>query len=357
MAIVKEQEAVVPREAILYKKLKKNYVQCTACHHWCAIKPVENGKCGVRVNINGKLYLAVYGYPAAINVDPVEKKPLFHFLPGELILSLGTVGCNFFCAFCQNWDISQWRHIKVTEDGRVTGVRGVYVPPEGVVALAKRYNSRLIAYTYNEPTVWVEYAYDIAKLAVQEGMRNVFVSSGFETHHLWDLMGDYLHAINVDLKSFSDKFYKEICGTRLKPVLENIEFLGTKMKGKIWMEITTLIIDGYNDSEAELREIARFIASVNKDIPWHITAAHPDYKMTEIKHTPLKTLLRAYEIGKEEGLNYVYVGNVSDPKHSSTYCPNCGELLIWRDWYRVVELWKERGKCHKCGTQIAGIWQ
>ncbi len=347
----------VPKEATLYRKLKKKYVQCTACNHWCAIKPGESGKCGVRINIDGKLYLAVYGYPAAIHIDPIEKKPLFHFLPSEPILSLGTVGCNFFCAFCQNWSISQWRNIRLLKDGSVTGTKGYLVPPEKIIEIAKKQGIKLIAYTYNEPTVWVEYAYDIAKLASQQGMRNVFVSSGFETHELWSLIGDYLHGINVDLKAFSEKFYREICGTRLEPVLKNIEFLGTKMKGKIWLEITTLIIDGYNDSKAELREIARFIASINKDIPWHITAAHPDYKMLHIKYTPHKTLITAYEIGKEEGLKFVYVGNVSDPERSSTYCPQCNELLIWRDWYQVKEYWQERGKCHRCNTEIPGVWK
>lgn len=346
------------RECDLYRPLKGDTVQCLACHHWCAIKPNGYGKCGVRRNFWGKLYLITYGKAAAVNIDPVEKKPLYHFLPGEGILSIGTLGCNFSCQFCQNWEISQMKDFNFNpETGESDKFLGYYWPPERIVETAEDYGVRLIAFTYNEPVVWIEYAHDVAELSVKMGMRNVFVSSGFETHSSWEYMDGLLHAVNIDLKGFSEKFYREIIGARLKPVLKNIEYLGGEIWPKIWIEITTLVIEGYNDSEKELRGISRFIASINKSIPWHITAAHPDYKMLHIKHTSHRTLIKAYEIGKEEGLNFVYVGNIYDPERSSTYCPNCGELLILREWYRVKEYWKERGKCHKCGTEIPGVWE
>ncbi len=299
-----------------------------------------------------------YGKAAAIHIDPIEKKPLYHFLPGEDILSIGTVGCNFRCQFCQNWEISQFREFHVDpRTGEPDRFIGYDAPPERIIATAEYYGVSLLAYTYNEPVVWIEYAHDTAALAVERGMRNVFVSSGFETHNAWKYMEGLLHAINVDLKGFTEKFYREITGARLKPVLENIEYLGGEIWPGIWVEVTTLIIDGYNDSDEELRGIARFLASVNPNIPWHITAAHPDYRMLHIRPTPHSTLIRAYEIGKEEGLKFVYVGNVYDPERSSTYCPKCGALLIRREGYRVEELWEERGVCHRCGERIPGVWK
>ncbi len=346
------------KECEVYRNLKDGIVQCLACHHFCTVRPGESGKCGIRRNFRGKLYLAVYGKAAAVHIDPIEKKPLYHFLPGEGILSIGTVGCNFRCQFCQNWEISQLREFNVDP---ITGETDTFIgydwPPEKLVETAERYGVRLLAYTYNEPTVWIEYAHDTAYLAVRKGFRNVFVSSGFETHHSWKYMEGLLHGINIDLKGFTEKFYRDITGTRLKPVLENIEYLGSRIWPSIWLEVTTLIIEGYNDSEDELRGIAKFLASINPDIPWHITAAHPDYKMLHINYTSHETLIKAYEIGKEEGLKFVYVGNVYDPERSSTYCPRCGALLIKREWYRVVEMWKKRGECHKCGERVPGVWE
>ena len=345
------------RECDLYRPLKNGVVQCLACNHYCAIKPGESGICGVRRNFDGKLYLVTYGRAAAVHIDPVEKKPLYHFLPGSPIFSIGTVGCNFKCQFCQNWEISQFRDFYVDpKTGEPDRWIGEYWPPEKIVETAQAYGVDLIAYTYNEPTVWIEYAHDTAKLAVERGMRNVFVSSGFETKYAWDYIEPYLHAINIDLKAFSEEFYRKITGTRLKPVLENIEYIGGEKWGKIWLEVTTLIIEGYNDDEEQLRGIARFLASVNPNIPWHVTAAHPAYKMLHIPITSHRTLIKAYEIGKEEGLKFVYVGNVRDPERSSTYCPKCGELLIYRDGYHVEERWKERGVCHRCGEKIPGVW-
>lgn len=355
-----EKEATISpklHECDLYRPLPKGWVQCTACHHWCGIAPGEAGKCGVRRNFGGKLYLVTYGKAAAVHVDPVEKKPLYHFLPGEPILSLGTVGCNLFCKFCQNWQISQFREFKVNpETGETDRYVGEDWPPERVVQTAEEMGVRLIAYTYNEPVVWVEYARDIAKLAVERDMRNVFVSSGFETKHAWSYVEPYLHAVNLDLKGFTERFYRELTGARLKPVLENIEFLGGEKWDQVWMEVTTLLIPGYNDSPEEVRAMARFLAGINKNIPWHLSAAHPDYQMRDIPYTPHEKLVEAYEIGKEEGLNFVYVGNVRDLERSTTYCPKCGAPLVARDGYRVHELWQERGVCPKCGAEIPGVW-
>lgn len=337
------------QEAILYKHLKKQYVQCTACEHFCAIEPGGMGKCGIRRNYDGALYLIVYGEAAALHVDPIEKKPLFHFLPAQPVLSLGTVGCNFRCQFCQNWEISQTGDLADPE--RPSGQRAL---PADLVETCRRRGILLLAYTYNEPTVFFEYAYDTAKLAHEHGIRNVFVSSGFESLAALEMIEPYLDGINVDLKAFTDHFYREICGTRLKPVLRNIEHI--KKHTDIWIEITTLLIPGLNDSDAELKEMAAWLAEVSPDLPWHISAFHPDYQMLDRPRTPRSSLIRAWEIGKAAGLNYVYVGNVHDGERESTYCPQCQELLISRSWYSVAIHWQEPGVCHRCGYQIPGVW-
>ncbi len=338
------------KEAYLYRKLKKGYVQCLACEHYCAMAPGEAGKCGVRRNIDGKLMLVVYGKAIAVHIDPVEKKPLFHFLPAEPVFSIGTVGCNFSCKFCQNWEISQ---VKEFDDQR--DYIGQDWPPEAIVEYTAHRGIPMIAYTYNEPVVFFEYAYDTAKLAHERGIRNIFVSSGFETKQAIDMISPYLDAANIDLKSFSDKFYREISGGRLKPVLKNIEY--TVKETDIWMEVTTLFIPGLNDSPEEMRDIAQFLAGISPDLPWHVTAFHPDYLMLDRPSTPLSTLLRAYEIGKEAGLHYVYVGNVLAPEKETTYCPVCGAPVIRRYGYHVETLWKEPGVCPSCGHRLAGVWR
>lgn len=336
--------------AWLAEKRGEEKVLCKACSQRCVLSLGEYGKCGVRKNENGQLYLMVYGLAAAYNIDPIEKKPLFHFLPGSRILSVGTVGCNFSCKFCQNYEISQYPKEHNFE------VFGTKLLPHTIVNIAKTQGIPSIAFTYNEPVVVFEYAYDTFKLAKDYGIKTVFVSSGYETKEAVDTIAPYLDASNIDLKAFTDRFYREICGARLKPVLDAIEY---HYKKCIWIEITTLIIPGENDSKEELREIARFIASIDKNIPWHISRFYPMYKMLDKPPTPVSKLQEAYEIGKEEGLRYVYVGNVLDQDRESTYCPNCGFKVIERSGYvgEIVKSYLIEGRCPKCNTTIAGQWK
>jgi pyruvate formate lyase activating enzyme len=328
---------------------KDQKVLCKACMQRCVLKEGEYGKCGVRLNIGGELYLTVYGLVSALNIDPVEKKPLYHFLPGTATLSLGTVGCNLSCKFCQNWEISQYPQLN---NYRVFGEE--YSPQE-IVSIAERFNIPSISYTYNEPVIFFEFAYDIMKLAYERGIKNIFVSSGYETEEVLEKSVPFLSAMNIDLKSFSDDFYQKICGARLKPVLKTIE---KAYKLGIWIEITTLLIPGYNDSEGEIRAIARFIRELSPDIPWHISRFFPAYLMGDLPPTPVSTLKRAYEIGKEEGLRYVYVGNYADQSLTSTYCPSCGHMVIERSGYlgERVKVRLREGKCEVCGFEIAGVW-
>ncbi len=325
---------------------KNSSVLCKACAQRCVLKEGEYGKCGIRVNEGGKLYLTTYGLVSALNLDPIEKKPLYHFLPGSMSLSVGTVGCNFSCQFCQNWEISQYPQSHNHE------VFGEEVSPEEIVRLALHYRASSISYTYNEPVVFFEFAHDTMKLAKEKGIRNVFVTSGYETREAIDTALPYLDAMNIDLKSFSDDFYRKVCGARLKPVLNTIEYACQK---GIWVEITTLLIPGYNDSEEEIRNIARFIASLSRDIPWHISRFFPAYRMLDVKPTPVERLRRAYEIGKEEGLRFVYVGNYWDEDLETTFCPSCGERVIERVGYRVRSHIKE-GACPRCGCRLPGVW-
>ncbi len=354
------------QEAKLYRRLKNNLVQCQACRWHCTIANGQTGLCGVRYNQAGKLYLTVYGQAVGLNLDPIEKKPLNHFLPGQQALSFGTVGCSFGCLFCQNYFQSQppreIRNLKISGREKLKLLQkiikseSIAISPKQIVELAQENNVSAIAYTYNEPTVFIEYAYDTAKLARQAGIKNIFVSNGFESEESLDYIQPYLDAINIDLKSFKPDFYQKIVRGRLESVLKTIR--SVYQKG-IHLEITTLIIPGYNDSLKELKAIANFIKEIDADIPWHITAFYPAYKMADVPPTKPETLLKAWHIGKKAGLNYVYTGNILDSKHSSTYCPNCHSLLIERQaWQtKIVGLDLASGKCQKCGYQIKGVWQ
>ena len=332
------------KEALLYQKLKNNTARCNLCSHRCLIAPGKRGICFVRENQNGVLYSLVYGLAIAANVDPIEKKPLFHFLPGTKSFSIASAGCNFRCEFCQNWDISQ---ITKRPEGKIIGEE---LPPEKVVKQALKSGCKSIAYTYTEPTIFFEYAQDTARLAKKEGLANVFVTNGYQTPETIKKMKGIIDAANIDLKSFSEEFYQKICGARLTPVLEAIKLMH---KAGIWIEITTLVVPKQNDSEKELTQIAKFIASVDKNIPWHISRFHPDYKMTNSYPTPLETLENAFQIGKNAGLKYVYLGNVITETGENTFCPKCGALAIRRAGYLTEVLGVDKeGNCSNCGYDL-----
>jgi pyruvate formate lyase activating enzyme len=334
------------KEAMCYEALEGGKVHCYLCAHHCKLKDGQAGICQVRFNKGGKLYTMVFGRVIAKHLDPIEKKPFFHVLPGTLSYSIATVGCNFQCSFCQNWQISQF----VRSYG---GIPGEELSPERAVFEARESGARSIAYTYTEPTIFFEYAYEIAKLATKEGIINVFVTNGHITPEAVREISPYLHAANIDLKSFNDKIYRKIMKGSLRGVLEGIE---AYLKHGVWVEITTLVVPNQNDSEEELREIARYIASLSKDIPWHISRFYPDFKMTDRPPTPIATLRRAYEIGKEEGLKFVYLGNVPGDPTENTYCPNCGKIVLGRWGYTITENNLRNGKCSNCGEEIPGLW-
>ena len=344
------------KEAKLYEKLKNKAVRCLACKHYCIIPEGKTGICSIRGNENGKLFLYTYSTPAAIAVDPIEKKPLFHYRPGSRVFSIGTFGCNFRCSFCQNWDLSQYPKQEAKREAKKANVlikiHSVNLTPEDAVSKAILTGYSGIAYTYNEPTIWSEYAEETAELAHKQGLFNVFVSSGYESEEALDFL-KHIDAYNIDLKAFTDRFYKELCGTKLDNVLETIKSIYRRKK---WMEITTLIIPGENDSEEELRNIASFIKELSPSIPWHVSAFHPDYKMLDKPPTPLSKLEEAYNIGKEEGLEYIYVGNVYTEDKENTYCPKCNTLLIKRRGFEVVENNLISGHCPKCNYKISGVF-
>lgn len=331
---------------MVYEKLEDKIVRCHLCGHNCLIKNGKRGICAIRENNDGILYSLVYGKVISLNIDPIEKKPLFHFLPGSTSLSIATVGCNFRCQHCQNYEISQYpRERKFTIPGRD-------MTPEEIVNAALQNNCKSISYTYTEPTIFFEYAYDCAKLAHEKGIKNVFVSNGYTGKEAVRLIAPYLDSINVDLKG-SDTFYKEICGARLNPVKETIRLM--KELG-IWVEVTTLVIPDHNDSEKDLTDIAEFIKSVDASIPWHVSQFYPTYKLIDKPRTPVKKLKLAMEIGYAVGLEYIYVGNVPGEKGESTYCPSCKELLIERIGYTIMSNRLKDRKCPKCSHQIEGSW-
>ncbi len=333
------------KEALLYEKLESDKVRCFLCNHHCIISVGRSGICGVRENREGTLYTHAYGELIAQNVDPIEKKPLYHFLPGSSSFSIGAIGCNFQCGFCQNWRISQ---IKEAEQ---LGLHSQEIRPKDVVRQAKLTDSKSISYTYTEPTIFFEYAYDIAQLAKEEGLYNVFVTNGFMTEEMIRMIRPYLDAANIDLKSFSDDYYRKVCKGRLSPVLKNIELM---KKLNIWIETTTLLVPGQNDSEEELRKIAGFLAGIDKAIPWHVSRFYPEYKMDYLENTPIHVLNRAYEIGREAGLRYIYLGNVKGGGNH-TYCYQCKDLLIKRFGFSIQEYKIREGKCPGCNSPIDGV--
>lgn len=334
------------KEAKFYKKEKDDHVSCFLCNHKCRIAPGKYGICGVRQNQKGDLKTLVYGEVIAAHVDPIEKKPLYHYLPGSLAFSVATVGCNFRCPFCQNWQISQ------SNKKERSKLAGESFMPSDIVKAALRQGCRSISYTYTEPTIYYEFAFDTARLAKDAGLGNSFVTNGYMTSEALEEIKPYLDAANVDLKAFNENFYQKMCGAHLQPVLDSIR---TMKELGIWVEITTLLIPGQNDDPGELKELAAFITGTDPDIPWHISRYHPDYKYSDSQATPIETLRKAYRIGKEEGLHYIYIGNVIG-ESEATLCPECGKVLIQRNGYHTSKDKIKNSKCEYCGALIAGIF-
>ena len=342
-----EEEIKFKRAVLWEPEGEEGKVRCKLCNWRCLIGEGKVGNCFVRKNIGGELYSLNYDKICAANADPIEKKPLFHFQPGSRSFSVACVGCNFRCEFCQNWHISQ----AGIEEGRLEGQA---ISPEQIVTSAVKGRCRSIAYTYTEPTIFMELCGDCGRLAKEKGLANVFVSNGYETKEAIDFAKDWLDGINVDLKAFGEDYYKRLCKVRLGPVLDTIRYIAKETD--IWMEITTLIVPGENDSDDELKGLAEFIANeAGVDVPWHISRFHPQYKYLDSVPTPMETLERAEAIGKGAGLRYVYLGNVPGSKSESTFCYSCGSMLIQRVGYQIVGNNVEDGKCAECGAEIAGF--
>ncbi|MCD6415877.1 MAG: AmmeMemoRadiSam system radical SAM enzyme [Planctomycetes bacterium] len=329
-------------KARFYRPGRDEAVECFLCNHRCHVAEGKRGACRVRENRRGKLYSLVYGRIIASHMDPIEKKPLYHFLPGAQAYSIATPGCNFRCSFCQNWRISQTDIAQ-----RFDSIP--YVSPEETVSAAARSGAGSIAYTYTEPTIFMEYALDCAELARRRGIKNVFVTNGYQTPEAVEAMRGLIDAANVDLKAFTDEFYRRILKASLQPVLDTIANMHA---AGIHLEITTLIVPTQNDSEEQLRGIAEFIASLSADIPWHISRFHPDFREHDLAPTPLATMQRAVQIGREAGLNFVYMGNVLSPEGQNTTCPGCGRTLISRSGFARPNVEIEEPLCPACGRKL-----
>lgn len=333
------------KESMYYKKLENLRIQCEICPRKCSVADLERGYCGNKENRDGKYYTLVYSRPCAVHVDPIEKKPLFHYLPSTSALSIATAGCNIECKFCQNWQFSQFRPEQV---------KNFNLPPEEIVRLAKEHRTPTIAYTYAEPVVFYAYMYDTAKLAKKEGIRSVMISNGYINEEPLVELCKQLSAVKVDLKAFTEKFYKEICSGELKPVLQRLE---TLKKIGIWYEIVVLIIPTLNDSEKEIREMSMWIRDhLGSEVPVHFSRFYPTYKIKNLPRTPVKSLELARKIAMEVGLKYVYLGNVPGHEGENTYCPNCRKVIIRRIGFEILEKNMEDGKCRFCKYSIVGVW-
>lgn len=334
-------------DAYLYKQLRNKTVQCHLCHHRCVIADGHRGICMVRENRSGTLETLVFGKLIASHVDPIEKKPIYHMMPGSNAYSIATVGCNFKCRFCQNADIAQM------PADRAGLVLGENAEPREIVSRALEAHCRSIAYTYTEPTIFFEYALETAKLAHSKGLLNIFVTNGYMTPEAIDMAAPVLDAANVDLKAFSDRFYKQYCSGRLAPVLETLKHM---KRAGIWVEVTTLLIPGLNDDEGEITSLAEFIAdALGPETPWHISRFHPAYRLLDASLTPLDSLIKAFQIGKKAGLKYIYIGNVATKTGSNTACSNCGTKVIERNGYTVRCHMTSNGRCPNCNEKIHGI--
>jgi len=321
----------------------ENSITCVLCRHYCTLKESKGGICGINFNENQELVNKVYNHPSALNIDPIEKKPLYHFLPSSTSLSLGTVGCNFKCPFCQNHSISQTSAID----------ESIVYTPQDIIGLALKNNCKSVSYTYNEPTIWYPYAKDIGILAKEQGLKNIFVSNGYESPEIIEDMNSWVDAINVDLKSFSKEYYKKVLKADLEGILDSLELFANS---DIWLEITTLLVPGDNDSDEEITKMAEFISNnLGTNIPWHLSAFHPDYKMQNTPATSLKLLEKAKSIAKAHNIEYIYLGNVN--VDTNTYCNKCGEMLIQRDYFNTKVLSINDNRCTKCNNKIYGVFQ
>lgn len=331
-----------------WHKLDDDRIQCDLCPRFCKLHEGQRGLCFVRQNINDQIMLTTYGRSSGYCIDPIEKKPLNHFLPGTPVLSFGTAGCNLACKFCQNWDISKSREIDTLADE---------ASPELIASAAEELGCRSVAYTYNDPVIFHEYAIDVARACHEKGIKSVAVTAGYVTPEPRKEFYQYMDAANVDLKAFTENFYYKLTGGHLEPVLDTIKYL--KHETDVWLELTTLLIPDKNDSDKEIESMSQWILDqLGPDVPLHFSAFHPDFKMTDIPPTPAATLTRARNIAMQNGLRYVYTGNVRDESGGSTYCHNCGNKLIGRDWYVLGE-WNltPDGKCNECGTECAGVFE
>lgn len=339
------QDLRIPLYMIQFKTMKKN-VQCGLCPKACIMEPGQRGECRVRINIDGKLTALTYGFPCSIHVDPMEKKPMFHFLPGTPVLSLATVGCNLRCKNCQNWEISQCD----PEDSSA-----VEVPPESVVALALKHNCRSVAYTYTDPIVYYEYALDSAIRVREAGLKNVLVTAGYINKAPWRELCRYVDAANIDLKALSDSFYRDMCGATLQPVLDALVL--AKESG-VLVEVTNLLIPTLNDSDSQLQQLVRWIRQyMGAETPLHFSRFFPQHRLRNLPPTSPATLNRASQIAAAEGLKHVYIGNVLSERSENTYCPACGKLLIKRKGFIILENELKHGRCDACGRELKGVWQ
>ncbi|PIE21187.1 MAG: AmmeMemoRadiSam system radical SAM enzyme [Proteobacteria bacterium] len=333
--------------ARFWRRLDDGRVQCDLCPRRCQLRPGQRAFCFVRSADEAGMVLDTYGRSTGFCVDPIEKKPLNHFLPGTPVLSFGTAGCNLGCKFCQNWDISKSRQV-----ARLSARAG----PEDIARAARRSGSRSVAFTYNDPVIFAEYAIDTALACHAQGIRTVAVTAGYITPGARGAFFEHMDAANVDLKAFDPAFYRSLCGARLEPVLETLEWL--VVETDTWVEVTTLVIPGHNDSDEELHALsAWFVEHLGPDVPLHLSAFHPDWRMREVPRTPAATLSRARAVAMDHGLRYVYTGNVHDRAGDATRCPGCGELLVQRDWYELLEWNLEGGRCGACGQAIAGVFE
>jgi pyruvate formate lyase activating enzyme len=331
-----------------WQHLPDGRIQCDVCPRECRLKEGQRGLCFVRARHNDAVVLTTYGRSSGFCIDPIEKKPLNHFLPGTPVLSFGTAGCNLTCKFCQNWDISKSREMDRLMD---------WAPPETIAAAAGETGSRSVAYTYNDPVIFLEYAVDTAVACREKGIKNVAVSAGYIKEGAREEFFGAMDAANIDLKGFTESFYKQLCTASLGPVLDTLKYL--RHETDVWLEITTLLIPGENDSDAELDALAQWVMeNLGPDVPLHFSAFHPDYRMMDTPPTPPETLHRARRIARKNGIRYAYTGNIRDNDSGSTYCHACGERLIGRDWY-VLTGWNltEEGACGKCGAPCAGVFE